>query len=52
MAKTKTVKHLNHDRIVKLYKKLDKSVSAVAKRVGASYMGVRRVLILEKALKA
>lgn len=47
MAKRKAIKRarLNSDRVKKLYKEL-KSISKVAQRVGASYMGVRRNLLV------
>lgn len=44
MAKKVARKRLNADRVKSLYKKL-KSISAVAKRIGASYVGVRRNLL-------
>lgn len=51
--KTTTTKRnrLNPARIKTLYRKM-KSVSGVAKKVGASYMGVRRQLIVQKLIKA
>jgi hypothetical protein len=45
-------KNLNHERVVELVNELNKSVGAVAKRIGMSYMAVRRVLIIEGAIKA
>lgn len=55
MAKKKAVKRsrLNADRVKSLYKSL-KSISAVAKKIGASYVGVRRNLLTQgvKLVKA
>lgn len=49
MATKKTTKRhrLNPVRIKTLFRKL-KSISAVAKKIGASYMGVRRQLQVQK----
>lgn len=55
MAKKKAVKRsrLNADRVKSLYKSL-KSITAVAKKIGASYVGVRRNLLSQgvKLVKA
>lgn len=47
MAKTTKRHRLNPARVKSLFKKL-KSISAVAKRMGASYMGIRRQLQVQK----
>lgn len=52
-SKAKATKRprLDSDRVKKLFKSL-KSISAVAKKVGASYVGVRLNLIASGAYKA
>ena len=53
MAKSKKGGPLNVDRIKKLYKtgETKGNVAAVAKKVGRSYTGVRRQLVLAKLIK-